>query len=414
MATESLLLQLQKSDGEWLDVGHLNNAGNSIWFEFNDSYWDLPYRPVLGQTFEEQGRNWRATSRLALPNWFSHLLPEGRLRQAVATVSDTDTRHEFSLIKRLGISDLPGASRLVPTDRKGNVDLPLVSELEEEYEEGDPLLKFSLAGAQLKFSVYGKQGKGITVPASGQAGNVILKFPDGRPGFAGVPEAELGCLRLAKASGLSVAEGILISPHEVKGLEDWAEKATGLALAVHRFDRREDDVRVHMEEFAQIIRIPTSDENAKYNKASFELIAILTEAMCGTDAVGEVIDRIVLNALVGNGDAHLKNWAILYRNGRVPMLSPLYDVLPTVLYIKNDGIGLNLNKSILFEDVSAASFRRIGRKTRFGADEAEARASEAAARIIDKWNILGEYLDEAQFNRLTKRLSFIPLGRDAM
>ncbi len=57
-------------------------------------------------------------------------------------------------------------------------------------------MKFSLAGAQLKFSVYG-YGRGLTVPAKGQAGNYVLKFPDGRPGFSGVPEAELGSLELA-------------------------------------------------------------------------------------------------------------------------------------------------------------------------------------------------------------------------
>ena len=145
-----------------------------------------------------------------------------------------------------------------------------LAELEDSREGSDPLLKFSLAGAQLKFSVLGGTGQGLTVPAAGQAGNVILKFPDNRPGFEKVPESELGCLRLAAAAGIDTAQARLVDPASISGLEDWAARARGLALAVHRFDRRPDGVRVHMEELAQVMGIPTADDNAKYRRADLE------------------------------------------------------------------------------------------------------------------------------------------------
>ncbi len=69
---------------------------------------------------------------------------------------------------------------------------------------------------------------------------------------------------------------------------------------------------MHMEEIAQVMDIPTGRGTAKYTRANFETIAVLVEALCGTAAVGDVIDRLVLNVLVGNGDAHLKNWAISF------------------------------------------------------------------------------------------------------
>lgn len=409
MATDLLMVKIQLPTGAWVDVGYLGHSNNRIWFESLESYWKLPFRPVVGQVFEERGPGWSPSSRVALPNWFSHLLPEGRLRLAVAEAAATDAKQEFDLIRRLGLSDLPGAVRVVPVDSSGAVDVPQLAELEEGREEGDPLLKFSLAGAQLKFSVYGQSGRAITVPASGQAGNVILKFPDYRPGFDGVPEAELGCLELASAVGIDAANGWLADPRSVEGLEGWAEQASGLALAVDRFDRRPDDVRVHMEEIAQVLQVPTGSDTAKYRRANFETIAILVEALCGTAAVAEVIDRIVLNVLVGNGDAHLKNWAIVYPDGIRARLSPLYDVLPTLLYIPRDDLGLNLNGTRIFGQVTPRSFERIGRRTDYGAEAACARACSTANRVLDEWSIMADFLPRERFQFLTKRLGSLPL-----
>jgi serine/threonine-protein kinase HipA len=384
-----------------VDVGYLHHADNRNWFEFADSYWRLGDRPVLGQIFEEHGQAWRPSARVALPHWFSHLLPEGRLRSAVAAAAHSHEVNEFELLRLLGPSDLPGAVRVVPADSHGEYLVPDGGG-EEDPERDDPLLKFSLAGVQLKFSVYG-DGKRLTVPATGQAGNVILKFPDERPSFSGVPESELACLRLAGDAGIDAADAQLVSPHDVTGLEDWARRSVGMALAVRRFDRRDDDVRIHMEELAQVMDIPTAVDRAKYTRANFETIAIFVGALCGTDEVAAVIDRVVLNVLVGNGDAHLKNWAFRYVDGRTPVLSPLYDVLPTVLYLPGDDLGLNLNGSKSFADVVPKSFDKLGARTGFGVDRARLRVKDAVERIIDHWRVLGDYLGADAYRQLTLR-----------
>lgn len=397
----TLAVQLQVGSGAWVDVGHLHHAGNRNWFEFADSYWRLGSRPVLGQVFEEHGQAWRPSARIALPHWFSHLLPEGRLRRAVAATAHSHEVNEFDLLKLLGPSDLPGATRVVPADPRGEYVLP-DSGHDETADRDDPLLKFSLAGVQLKFSVYG-DGRRLVVPARGQAGNVILKFPDERPGFTGVPEAELACLTLASSAGIDTADATLVSPHDVDGLQDWARRSRGMALAVRRFDRRDDDVRVHMEELAQVMDIPTAVERAKYSRANFETIAVLVAALCGIDAVGVVIDRIVLNVLVGNGDAHLKNWAVQYVDGRTPVLSPLYDVLPTVLYLPADDLGLNLNRSKAFEAVVPESFDRLAARTGYGVEAARQRARDAVERIVEQWRTMSDHLGAEAFHRLSVR-----------
>jgi serine/threonine-protein kinase HipA len=352
---------------------------------------------------------WESNTHVALPRWFSHLLPEGRLRDAVARAAKINKNREFELIRRLGATDLPGAIRVVePT-----APVPDVTALPPPAEEGgedgtDPLLKFSLAGAQLKFSVYGDE-RGLTVPVAGRAGNYIVKFPDGRPGFGGVPEAELAALELARAVGIAVPYAKLIDPSTVGGLDEWAATTTDQALAIQRFDRRGVDGRIHMEELAQILDIPTARDRAKYKGTNFETVAIFVSALAGVERVGEVIDRIVLNVLVGNGDAHLKNWAFLYPDGRHPMLSPVYDVLPTVLYIDDDDLGLNLNRSKRFDAVTVDSFESLGRRSGYGADPARKRAQAAVGRILDNWPLLKDLLTRNDFERLSERLATLRL-----
>jgi serine/threonine-protein kinase HipA len=311
---------------------------------------------------------------------------------------------------RIGIDDLPGAVQLGTADELSSVKRPPELEAAEDEEGRDnPLLKFSLAGAQLKFSIY-RGSKGLTVPAKGLAGNVIVKLPDNRPGHFGIPEAELACLNLARLSGIDTPQASLVSISDIAGLEDWTREASAPALAVDRFDRTEHG-RIHMEELAQVLNIPAAVEMAKYRRANFETIASIVGALCGPASIGDVITRIVFNILIGNGDAHLKNWAILYPDGITPTFSPIYDVVPTVLFIHDDNMGLKLSGSRSFERVGTKSFDEIGRRTSFGVESARACAHEAVERILENWASLGDALPTIRFDDLTSRLNRLALVR---
>jgi serine/threonine-protein kinase HipA len=404
----AVLVQLQAPQGNWIDVGVLFNLNEINWFEFSENYWSLPQRPVLGQRFEEAKGDWRPSARVALPNWFSHLLPEGRLRDAVASAAQVNRAREFNLLARIGIDDLPGALRIRSAAALGNVRTPPeLLEAESGEKVSNPLIKFSLAGAQLKFSVY-RQGKGLTIPVKGQAGNAIAKLPDGRPGFGEVPEAEFACLKLAETCGIKVPECRLDSLSSISGLEEWAKIAEP-TLIVDRFDRGVGDQRIHMEELAQILNIPAAREDAKYIRANFETVGTIIGALCGVESIGEVIDRIVFSVLVGNGDAHLKNWAVLYVDGVAASLSPMYDVLPTILYIPSDDLGLKLSGSRKFERVHLSSFDRLGEKTGFGVTHARKRALSAVERTLTHWTLLKDYITAEKYEILTRRLGSLPI-----
>lgn len=405
---EVLLVQLQAPDGRWHDVGHLHSEANTNWFTSLQSYWDSPRRPVLGQVFEQHSPTWAPKAHTALPNWFSHLLPEGRLRAEVSRASGISTRTEFSLLRLLGQTDLPGAVRVVPDD-EATAEAAGADTVDAEADELASVLKFSLAGLQMKFSV-SRTEKGLTVPVAGAAGDVILKLPDPRDGFDGVPEAEYAAMQLARSVGIPAAAVELVETRSVAGLGTWSETDRA-SLAVSRYDRLREGLRVHTEELAQVFGISTGRPQEKYSHTNFETVARTITALVSPEAALDVVDRIVLNVLVGNGDAHLKNWSLIYPDGINPSLSPVYDVVPTVLWIPGDDLGLNLNGSKSFEAVEARSFDRLALASGLDVAVVAYRVASTAERILDQWADFVGGLSRNQARVLTERLQSLPLAR---
>ena len=348
---------------------------------------------------------------MRLPGWFSHLLPEGRLREAVANAAGVHKEREFFLLERIGGDDLPGGVRVVEADPAGAEPTADTDEPVPAVEGDLGPLKFSLAGVQLKFSV-SSTDRGLTIPARGEAGDWIAKLPDQRPGHEGVPEAELAGLELARASGIQVPQARLVEVAEIDRLPEWATAAGGRALLIERFDRTPGGGRVHVEELAQVLRLPTGNPDFKYERLNFETVGRFTAALCGVDAVGLVIDRIVLNVLLGNGDAHAKNWAYCYPDGQHPVLSPAYDIVPTVLYVGNDNLGMNLARSKRFDDVDLAAFARLADKSGWDPEVGRARAADAVQRVIEAWPVLDDHLPREAVERLTRRRDSLRLLRD--
>jgi serine/threonine-protein kinase HipA len=88
--------------------------------------------------------------------------------------------------------------------------------------------------------------------------------------------------------------------------------------------------------------------------------------------------------MIGNGDAHIKNWSLLYPDRLHPVLSPAYDLLSTIQYLPNDDLGLNLARSKRFEDVRMESFERLARKADLDLNM-RATVSRTVKRVRDAW-----------------------------
>ena len=80
------------------------------------------------------------------------------------------------------------------------------------------------------------------------------------------------------------------------------------------------------------------------------------------EQIAEFVRRLVVNILIGNGDAHLKNWSVIYRDNVTPQLAPAYDLVSTIHYVKNDSLALNLGGEKRFESIDESHFDRLARR----------------------------------------------------
>lgn len=334
-------------------IGTLTRVGHDrIVFGFDPAYIDDPRRATLGLAFRDAFGD-LVTDIPATRTWahpfFSNLLPEGPLREYLARAAGIDPRAEFQLLAALG-EDLPGAVTVVPVQAvRTTPDAAAGAML-----RSPPPLRFSLAGVQLKLSATMDAGR-LTVPVHGVGGSWIVKLPS--PAFPGLCEQEFAMMRLAAAAGIDVPEVRLVSADLIGNLPRGVRPGPGPAFAVRRFDRSDDGVRVHIEDFAQVVG---AYPEQKYLAAGYREIAEVIGREIGDDAVIEFIRRLVFCALIGNGDAHLKNWSLIYPDGRNPKLAPAYDLVSTIAYADDDRMALQwLGGARRFTDLSEDLLARL-------------------------------------------------------
>lgn len=349
---------------------------NTTTFDFADSYLEMEQRPVLGQWFIDHLHE-QVRTHQRLHAFFSNLLPEGRLRELVARHSGISSDDEVRLLIELG-EDLPGAVRVVPESI--GADLAEIQERPGE-DSGDTPLKFSLAGVQLKFSVRWTAGK-LTLPASGQGGNWLVKIPD--PRWTDLPENEWSMLQWADAVGIEVPRAEIVKVADIERLPEEVVAQGSRALALERFDRRQDGTRIHYEDFAQVLGVYPSDQ-AKYKTTNYETLGKICLAVGGGDVFDEFVRRLVFAIAIGNGDAHIKNWALRYSDGLTADLTPAYDLVSTIQYIHDDQLGLNFGRSHAWERMSGDTFRRLAGKVDVDEQQAVTTAKDTAARIRSAW-----------------------------
>lgn len=292
---------------------------------FEPSYIENPNRAVLGLRFEEDLRA-KYSQSLRLPPWFSNLLPEGRLREWIAESRGVPITREMELLAHVG-HDLPGAVQVFESDeaaRTRRTERVIVADGPRPIR--DPEWRFSFAGVGLKLSMLGKDDR-FTAPGVGEGGDWIIKLPDHK--YSAVPLNEFAMMTLARESGIDVPEIKLVNREQIESVPDdlWPSSER-LAYAVRRFDRTADRRSIHIEDLAQVRFF--WPEN-KYD-GSFETVAALIYRQRDLPALLEFTRRLAFNILISNGDAHLKNWSLIYRDQRIPTLAPAYDLVATSVY----------------------------------------------------------------------------------
>lgn len=357
----------------------LHLPGDRNLFTFDQSYIDAVDRPTFSLSFKDVLGGLITRSKISgrrLSPFFANLLPEGPLRTFLSSQAGINPDREFFLLRALG-EDLPGAIKVVPSGRP--LSTPLLHEEEEMSTETTHanVLHFSLAGVQLKFSAIFKKEK-LTIPARGTGGEWIVKLPSST--YPGVPENEYAMMELAARMGMDVPERRLLPLECITGLPEEFFKKREKAYVVKRFDRGKEPI--HIEDFAQVFGVYPEK---KYVAASYRNIVEVIASEIGEEGIQEFVRRFVFNALIGNGDMHLKNWSLIYPDKKQAALAPPYDFVSTIPYLPKETLALSFAGSKEFHSLTASQFRRFADKARLSEELVLETVRETVKRFKEVW-----------------------------
>ena len=265
--------------------------------------------------------------------FFSNLLPDESARRKIADILHLTPEDTFGLLRLIG-GDCAGAvafyepgksptSVAQPTYRELSTSeaAALLSDLSNRpLGIGDDFRGISGAGAQDKLIACLRDGK-ILLPLNGTPSTHIIK-----PAIDRFPESvfnEWFCMRLSKACGFDTADCDIF---EVDGTPYYVTT---------RYDRETaggTTRRLHQEDFCQLLKCrPEIKYQDQGGPSIVDCTRVLQDLRLPASDVMSFIDRVVFNFLIGNGDAHGKNFSVLYRT-RAPRLAPVYDALCTTIY----------------------------------------------------------------------------------
>lgn len=309
------------------------------------------------------------------------LLPEEAARRAVARDTALDPSDTYGLIRALG-RDCAGAVVIQPADeppprrsttltaeRLGNAEIAeLVANLRSAPLGAGGRVRVSLAGVQEKLLLTRMPDGAWGRPIDGTPSTHILK-----PEIASYPHTvqnEAFCMRVARHLGLEVAsvETTTINHREL--------------IIVERYDRvvhPDGSVdRLHQEDLCQATGTPPSRKYEEDRGPSLTRVAEILQS-AKADSVEALLRAVTLNALIGNGDAHAKNFSLLHHPSGALGLAPLYDLLSTLFY-GDDHLAMYIDSVRRTNRVTAK--RIVAEAARWGLPRQ--RASEIIADILDR------------------------------
>jgi serine/threonine-protein kinase HipA len=309
-------------------------------------------------------------------------LPEGVLRERLrlAFAKATGTFDDLDLLAIVGRSQV-GRIRYTGDKEHLQEDVPFqsVDEILAQRRGGDLfrylLDKFAtfsgISGVQPKILIRDDKASAVLGDAkprlsqSYRGATHIVKFWDPNE-YPQLAANEYFCLKVAQKCGLDVPPFRL------------AEDA--MALVIDRFDLRPDGTYRGFEDFCVLNAKRTED---KYQGSYETSIMKRFQEFANSPHVNEDLEKlftlIALNCALRNGDAHLKNFGIVYDDvqgeGR---LAPVYDLVTTSAYMPKDRMALTLNGTNKWP--STKELRRLGETRMAGTPS---KVNEILERIDD-------------------------------
>lgn len=324
--------------------------------------------------------------------FFAGLLPEGGKRKQIAKTLQVSIQNDYALLDSLG-GECAGAVTLLeqgqsppepdaPLEVRWLDDTKLIQVLDEmplrPMRAGEDGLRLSLAGAQDKLPVVlDADGIRIGLPLSGSPSTHILK-----PSIAGVDGSvfnEAFCMALAGGLKLDVART------QIQTIADGAQQRH--YLLVERYDRQAgvSVQRMHQEDFCQALGIVSEhkyqNEGGPGLAQAFALLRSATRPSAPHTL--KLLDYVVFNALIGNHDAHGKNFSLLYTPAGA-VLTPLYDALCTAVYpTLTEKMAMKIGSKYKFSEVMARHWEQFALDASLSPAQVKKRILDIAKRLPD-------------------------------
>lgn len=372
------------------------------WLERADAVPLSRMLPLLPDTFE---------NKQARP-FFAGILPEQGVRAAIARILGISEGNDFAMLERIGgecagaVSLLPdGCPQLQPENRKRVLDEEELGTIIRELPRrpllaGEEGIRLSLAGAQDKLPVV-IEGDSVALPLGNTPSTHIIKPEPER--FKGLAANEVCCMDLARQVGLNAAT----ASHRIIGDVP--------CIVVDRYDRKIGPdgkvMRLHQEDFCQALGHPP---DRKYQQeggpTAKACIGLLRE--WSTTPVLDIpafLDALCFNLLIGNADAHGKNYSMIYANGTRAM-APLYDLVSTVMWPELSlRLAMNIGHAIAVNDLNPANFKRLAEEGALGWPMVRERIAVLANKTLGKMSGMNDHASlavtiKARCERMLKQI----------
>ncbi len=339
-----------------------------------------PAARAVSMTMPMRVQSW--DTNFGLAPIFEMNLPEGALRERLTRrfAKATGTFDEFDLLGVVGRTQI-GRIRYSANEQDLSEQLPFQS-IDEilRARRGGELFNYLLETFAQQSGISGVQPK-VMIRASGKASDPkgrqspsimsashIVKLWDAEE-YPELAANEYFCLQAAKNLGMPVPNFDLSDD--------------GTALVIDRFDLTETGY-LGFEDFCVLNAFGTAQKyKGSYETRLFKRVKDFLAPQDAPFAVRQVYRLFVLNCAIRNGDAHLKNFGVLYDGvEEAPRLAPVYDLVTTAAYLPKDAMALTLDGSTDWPD--PARLQRLG----------QVRADLSASEISDIFESTADILTD--------------------
>ena len=374
-------------------VGWLSHEtrGDSYSFRYDARYLEAPREgplsfslPLMPEAFDAE-RTY---------GFFANLLPPLVVRTKLGASLHLSRNNVFGFLRALG-RDCAGAVALYPEGVSPPSDeeerfrelsdeeaLSILQSLRRRplYAEGESGYRYSGAGAQDKL-IARLSGDRVVLPLYGTPSTHIIK--PAAPDFEDSVQNEFFCQRLAGAVGLNAANCRILT---LRGIPHYVSERYDRTLVAGKPER------LHQEDFCQILSV---DPERKYEgdggPTAPQCFSALRRMRAAARDQLSFLDAILFNVLIGNADAHAKNYSVVYGKPGRPSFAPLYDLVCTAVYPElSREYAMKIGGDAAFDSVSRTSFVEMATLFHVSPKLVLGRLDDLAERIVPAAATLAE------------------------